>query len=236
MKKNLFFIAIIFLISACSGSPENQAPVNPGTENQDPAIASPINADYENALSVEMQLALGSFALESTDQSITSEQAENLATLWKAVRSLSESETVAAAELAAVFNQIQNTFTNDQIAAIAEMELTFEDMPLIAETMGIELGRGTGEFNPEDLSPEDQATREAIRASGEIPPGGGPGGGLPGGGLGGRAGGGGPGGEGLSPEARQTAIAERGGLRRVTNGVNPLILEAVINFLIEKSP
>jgi len=67
-------------------------------------------------------------------------------------------------------------------------------------------------------------------------------GGLPRGGFGGDFPGGGPGGgfggEGgqLSPEARETAIAERGGFARAgaNLGLNPVLVDAIINFLQAK--
>jgi hypothetical protein len=177
-------------------------------------------------------LILGTFTLENTEFAIDSEQAAKLLPLWKALRSLNESETVASEELQAVINQIQDTMTAEQIAAIETMDLTMQDLGAIAEELGLELDNFGGRLG--ELSPEMQATREAVRESGQFPGGGqgaGPGGGIPGGGPGGGQGFGG--GE-LSPEARQTAIAERGGLRGAQLGVNPFILEALIEFLETK--
>jgi len=62
----------------------------------------------------------------------------------------------------------------------------------------------------------------------------GPGGGFPGGGPGrgpGSGPGSGPGGEGLSPEMRETAMAERGGFQRVNLGLPGPMLDAIIEFL-----
>jgi hypothetical protein len=149
------------------------------------------------------------------------------------LRSLGESETTAAEELDAVVNQIQDTMKPEQLTAIEAMELSLQDMRTIAEEMGIQFGSG-GRF--EDLTPEMQATMEAARESGQFPGGGGgPGGGIPGQG-GGPGGGGGFGGQGgLSPEARQTAIAERGGARGASLGLNPALLDAIIEFLEAKT-
>ena len=154
--------------------------------------------------------------------------------LWKAARSLSQSETAATEELQAVIKQIEDTMTAEQLAALADTSLSFEDMGAIAEEFGLEFGGG--QFG--DISPEMQATMQAARESGQFPPdgfgGAGPGfgGAGPGGGAG-PDGGLGPGG-GLSPEQRQTAIAERGGFRRANLGIPAPLLDAVIEFLEAK--
>jgi hypothetical protein len=88
------------------------------------------------------------------------------------------------------------------------------------------------------MTPEMQATMEAMRESGEFPGGGFRGGQMPipgmeGGGGAGAGPGGGFGGE-FNPEAMQTAIAERGELRGAGLGLNPALLNAIIDFLQAK--
>jgi hypothetical protein len=149
--------------------------------------------------------------------------------LWKATRSLSQSETAATEEIEALINQIEGTMTGDQLATIEAMELTMQDFSDIAESLGLEIDAG-GRFG--EMTPEMQATREAMRESGQMPEGGF--GGGPGGGMG-RGFGGGAGGEAgdeFNPEAMQTAIAERGGAPRGANlGLNSVLLDAIIEFL-----
>ncbi len=194
-------------------------------------IETSLNSDYENALPVPMQLVFGTFNLEDTDLAVDPNQAAQLLPLWKAARSLGSSDTAAAEEVGAVYNQIQETMTPEQIAAITAMQLRREDMFEVVQELGLSFGGGGGDFTP-----EMQATAQAARESGQGFPGfgGGPGGG---GGL--RGFGGGPGsgagGAGLSPEQRETAIAERGGLRGAGSGVNPAFIEAVITLLEGKS-
>lgn len=241
MKKFIFTITTISLLlvmtlSACSStanqgdsaaakvadSSGEEAPV------QEPDIAVTPRADQEREMPQALQLALGIFQLEETDHPVNAEQAAMLMTLWKAARSLSESETVAAEELQAVVNQIQETMTPEQLDLILSMELTSEDMNTIAEELGLEIGFG-GFGN---MDPEVRATMQAARESGQAPPGGFGGGSGGGGGLGN------PGrGEdfgGLSPEGRQTAIAEGGGFRQAGLGIPIPMLEAVIEFLATK--
>jgi hypothetical protein len=141
------------------------------------------------------------------------------------------------------------------VAQIDSLDLSAEAMTELAERYGLSFGPVGGEFDPENLSPEQQATIEALQESREFPaggappggelPGGGPGGGgfpeggFPGGGPGGGGGfpeGGFPGGGdvGSLPEAQQTAIAEGAASRGGRGGFGGLpagFYEAVIEFL-----
>ncbi len=229
MKKNFLFISIIliFILSACGGTvPAAEAPsVDIASSGSAEITSSTLTADYENALPISLQLMLGIFALEETEQAVDAGQAAEMLPLWKALRSLSQSETVAQEEISAVYKQIEETLTAEQLNAIAAMQLTREDMAGIMEEMGLTaFGPGGGFGN---LTPEEQATRQAARESGEPPPGGGPGGGRPPGGPGGGEGGF----QNLSPDEQATLIAERGGQRGAGAGLNGPLLDALIALL-----
>jgi len=248
MNKHTIIFSILLLsaalLSACSSSgAESAAEVVSDAlaevetqvdEIQSGAQAEASETGNEFSMPSAMQLALGTFKLEETDYAFEADQAQEMLVLWKAVRSLTESETTAAEEIEAVVNQIGESMTAEQMAAIEVMDLSFQDMAAIADQLGFEFG-GAGRFV--EMTPEMQATMEAMRESGEIPQGGGPGGDFPGDGPGGGPGGGfgGEGGQ-LSPEARQTAIAERGGFDRAGArlGLNPVLLDAIIDFLQAK--
>lgn len=208
-----------------SSTSDTQAGASEDAAGDTSVIAAYLNSDYENALSVPMQLVMGTFMLEDTELTVDSDQAAQLLPLWKAARSLGSSDTAAAEEVGAVYNQIQETMTPEQIAAIAAMQIGREDMFGVVQELGLSFGGGGGDFTP-----EMQATAQAARASGQGFPGGF--GGRPGGGGGP---GGGAGGAGLSPEGQATAIAERGGTRGAGSGVNPAYLEAVILLLEGKT-
>jgi len=246
MKKNLIIsgiLALAIIITACSSASGQGSAVQAGGEAAAQASTthtvqqtpSPMQAG-DFSMPLAMQLVLGTFKLDETDYPVEGAQAEELLTLWKAARSLSESDTTAAEEIEALVNQIRDSLTAEQLQAIEDMNLSFEDMGAIAEQLGLEFG--AGRFG--DITPEMQATMEARRESGEFP-GGGPEGGpmfIPGseGGAGGgpgRGAGGGFGGE-FNPEAMQTAIAERGELRGAGLGLNPALLNAIIDFLQAK--
>jgi len=99
--------------------------------------------------------------------------------------------------------------------------------------MGVDLGFGSGRFG--DLTPEQQATLQAARESGQAPQNGfGGGAGLPGERPGGGGGFGQGGGSELSPEQQATVEARRSGSARAAIGVPAGLLDAMIEFLEAK--
>ena len=229
---------ILLVLSACGGSAEvaTNAEENNGSS---PAVSSNngdstqagsrsvIGEDFQDALPVSAQLGFGTLLLEDSEYAVDPAQAAELLPLWKAARSLSESETVAEAELEAVFNQIEDTMTSEQISAIADLQLTGEEMAQLMEDLGISFGFGGAGFG--NLTPEQQATAQAARESGEGFAGGGfSEGGFPGGGRGQGQGGQDFGGGNLTPEqqaAMEARQAERSGFstRFALVFVDPLI-------------
>jgi hypothetical protein len=229
MKKQIILLVGLWLVlaglSACSGG---------AVAAKDAPASGVLNADYEDALSVELQLAIGILELHGTENAIDAQAAAELLPLWKAVRSLSESESAAAEEIQAVFEQIEETMTPEQVQAIAAMQLTREDMTELAQEMGLNFGAG-GRIG--EMTPEMQATIEAARESGEFPPGGSPGGGFVGGGPeGGAFPGGGPGvgglqGGGLTTEQQATLQARRASNTGANLAISPVVHDAVIEYL-----
>ena len=159
MKKNATLFVVISLsiialtLAGCSPS----------------AAASTAGAGQagEPQLPQSMQLALGTLALEETDQAITAEQAAALLPLWKAANSLSGADNVAAEETTSLFKQIQEAMTGEQMQAIQEMDLSGQNMADLAGKYGFQMGGG----GRGALTEEMQATMEAARASGEMPEG-----------------------------------------------------------------
>lgn len=230
-------LIIILVLSACGGSSE--LAMSDGENNESSTVersgdepssgADPgpgIGEDFRDAMPISAQLGFGTLLLEQGENAVDPEQAAQLLPLWKAARSLSESETVAEAEMEAIFNQIEELMTSEQISAITDFQLTGEAMAQLVEDLGVSLGFGEDRFA--NMTPEQQATAQAARESGE----GVPGGGFPGGGL--RGFGQGPGGGqgldlgNLTPELQATLEArraERGGVgaRFALVFVDPLI-------------
>ena len=216
----LFVIFILAITLAACGSSEETTNAN-GDEN--PTRETPLS----------LQLMLGTVLLDKTDHAISAEQAAELLPLWKVLNTLSGSDRAAQAEVDAVITSLQDTMTAEQMAAIKGMELTMADSAEVMEILGIDTNFGD-RFG--EMDPEMQATMEAMRESGDGPPEGmGPGGGQ------GRGDGLGPGGgmmsggaEGISPEMRETAMAERSGASGRGFGINTQLLEAIIAFLEAK--
>lgn len=200
-------------------------------------------ADGPAALGPATRLALGTFRLEGTALEVTAEQARELATLWKAYRALSQSDTAVAQEVEALVKQIEAALTAAQREAIAAMNLTYADLAQVAEERGIEMGAGAGERMRGNLTPEQIATAQALRAQGggafAAGRGGGPGGGpgvmifeggsgIPGSGMGPGAAAGAPSG---AASAEQIATLQaRANLRLPT-----ALLDALIALLTERA-
>ena len=80
------------------------------------------------------QLALGTLDLEGTQEAVTIEQARELLTYWQAYQSLSQADITAQAELDGLVEQIQETMTSEQIAAISAMDLAGQDVSSLLQT------------------------------------------------------------------------------------------------------
>ena len=164
MKKiflTLISLLLILILAACSGNKtESETAASGADQNQ----GSP-NGNFQ--LNKETQLLLGTVKLDETDYAVGAEQASQLLPLWKALRSLGESDTAAQAEIDAVISQIEETMTSDQVKAIEAMNLSMQDFASVAQTLGIESGFGAGSFGEASL--EMRATAQAMRESGNFP-------------------------------------------------------------------
>lgn len=183
MFTTMALLIIILVLSACGGSAEvanSSAAEETSSNAADPGADDTrgIGEDFRDAMPISAQLGFGTLMLEETGYAVDPEQAAQLLPLWKAAGSLSQSETVAEEELNAVFSQIEDTMTSQQISAINEMQLTGEEMAQLMDDLGISFGIGGGAFG--NMTPEQQASAQAARESGEgFPVGGFPGGGNP---------------------------------------------------------
>lgn len=166
MKKILFLLILLFLLSlaliACGGTSTTEETA--GVE----ILGTPMPG---GGLSDSMRLVLGILSLADSDIPLTTEQATAMLPLWKAVRSLGESDTAAQAELDALYTQIRGTLTAEQLDAIDTMSLDMQSMASLAEKWGLDMGfaAGFGSGMRGTASPELQATRQAMRESGQMP-------------------------------------------------------------------
>jgi hypothetical protein len=181
---------------------------------------------YEGAMPASSQLALGIFRLKDTDNAVTAEQARVLLPLWQAIQSGAlQSDT----ETNAVLKQIEGAMTAEQLAAIAAMQLTVQDMVAWMQEQGVNLGpppgAGQGQGGFSNLNEEERASMRATRQAGGE-------GGFPGGGPGAFAN--------MSEEERESmrATAEASGMTfgnraGARQGQIVLIAEPLVELLAE---
>jgi hypothetical protein len=138
-----------------------------------------LDTSYEGALPASSQLALGTLELAETANAVTPEQAATLLPLWQAIQA---GALQSEAETNAVLKQLETAMTAEQLAAVAAMQLTFEDMGAWMQARGVEFSPpqaaagGQAPFGrPGDMSEEERA---AMRATAQA------GGGMPGSGAG----------------------------------------------------
>ncbi len=183
-------LVVALVAGACGGSSGSEASSG----------ASALSQDYDDALSIADQLAAGTMALDGTDLAVDIESAEALLPLWQAYVALAGSDTAADAELEAMLKQIQSAMTDEQIRAIADMKLTTDSAREAMGAAGLQFGMGA--FAPGGEDAGDAAEARAAMSGGAegqmLRPEGNAGA------FGGNAE------AATSPEAMQTAAAERG--------------------------
>ena len=209
-------LVLLVALAACGGVQADSTTADGETAETAPADGTPsadsadrtrragLPDDFEMPLS--MTLPVGTLMLEETPYAVTSAQAQELLPLWQMLRALQESGTASQIEIEAVFDQIQEAMTPEQLAAIEGMSQ--EDIRGLFQELGMrrqgdsEGGEGGGFRPPEGM----------------MPPGGGQG--MPGMGPGGFSD--------LSPEERATIMAGRGGMGL---GFGTGMTDAVIELL-----
>jgi hypothetical protein len=230
MIKRILSIAVLasaLLLAACSSET---------TSGSDSAEVT--SGAFE--MSPEMKLLIGTLELAGTDQEVDPAQAQELLPLWKMLESLASSHTVAQEELDAVVEQIQETMTSDQMAAIDAMHLTPQEMLAVMQELGLEMG-GAGDGAASNDGPDGSSTGDVPGGGfvirGDAPSGGyqGGAGGPPSGGAGGPPdgfeGGGFVIGEGQNLTEEQQATAQARQANRPQMRLPAPLLEALIEYL-----
>lgn len=159
MKKIFLPLVFVFalLLASCSGTA-----VAAPTTGGDTYVSPNLPVDYEGALAVRNQLALGILDLNQTDSAISAEQAQTLLPLWQALRSTQQAGGTAQAEVSALLTQIEAAMKPEQLQSIASMKLTFTDMQEWATANGITMGSVSGTPGQgSGMSAEARATKQA---------------------------------------------------------------------------
>ena len=142
------------------GCGEGQATPAPAEEGGSSAYASDVlDTSYDDALDASGQLALGTLLLEETGEAVTAGQAAALLPLWQALQS---GVVQGDAETQAVFEQIEQAMTAEQLAAIAAMQSTEHDLRAWMQEHGVAAPAG-GRDRPqtEGGSPAGSSVRAA---------------------------------------------------------------------------
>jgi len=222
----LFLLAFVVALAGCQGASEAAATGEAAGATTAAATAGRPGGDV-------MALAVGTLALDGTENAITAPQAAELLPLWKAYRALLASDATAPQELAALVEQIRQSMTAEQQATLAA-GLSPEEQAALLARHGIEMPAGGGmPAQLENMTEEERqaaiAERQAAAAAG----------GAAGPGMGREAGGAPP--EGMpagGPPAGGAAMAQvqaaSGGGTAVQAGANTWatgLVEAVIAYL-----
>ena len=207
----LVAVALMAGLMACGGGDAEPVEEDVSVDEGAGYTSETLDTSYEGALPVSSQLALGTMELEGTGDAVTPEQASTLLPLWQAL----QGGVTVEAEVNAVLAQIERTMTEEQLSAIAAMQLTQEDTAAWAEETGIAIpfaGEGGGPGFGPGMSEDERAAIQATVEAGGMPEG--FPGEMPEGFPGGGQGQGFRGGEGLSEEEREAfrATAEASGM------------------------
>ncbi len=222
MNKTKFFaliaLPLLLILAACSASPIPNTGSSAGKSSQ---AQSPFNLANQP---VENKLAIGILKMEGTPQAITAQQASSMLPLWQAVKSLSTSNNTTAAEMQALYKQIEAVMTPAQVQAVQNLNMNQQQVQALFQQYGIQFNQGGS-----SLTPAQRATRVAQFQQN----GGGNGGGIPGAGGGGFGGGTGGGGTNSgTPSAQRTPAPGGSGGR---GGMNVLLASQVIKVLQQRA-
>jgi len=166
----LVLLLVVGVLVGCSGEQATPSPAGEGAA--DAYTSDALDTSYPDALNASSQLALGTIQLEETGDNVTPEQAAALLPLWQAL----QGGVTAQAEVNALLKQIEGTMTQEQLEAIAAMQLTQDEMRAWMQSQGLGLGADgvPGGGMRGDLSEEEREELRATREAGGSP-GGGPG-------------------------------------------------------------
>jgi len=219
-KRTLYTLVVWPVLLALAACSSLKLPGTAATSSQ--TQSNPLTNMANQPL--EDKLAIGSLKLEGTDQAITSAQAKTLLPLWKAVKTISASNTTAEAEMSALYTQIQDAMTAQQIQAIKDLNLSAADMQaLMQKYRSPQAGSGAQKSTPGAFS--------QFQGGGD--PGGGPGGGP--GGPPPDAGGGIPGtGIGTNLQTTSTPVAGKAGSAN-RSSMNLMFVDPVIQLLTQRA-
>jgi hypothetical protein len=196
MKKTILMTLIILtlLLGACSSA--SNSTDEPASAQEATAIAEVVSATltaaptstllptetapatlstaYPEAVPVQLQLIVGTLQLEGSQMAVTAAQASALLPVWTALKDLGGNSAATQEQYDDLIERALQAMTNEQIQAIALMQITRQQMMTVMQQQGISLGgpgNGMGQGGAGGQPP--QGTPPAGDAPQGIPPGGG---------------------------------------------------------------
>lgn len=162
MKNLLLIILVLSLVlTACATTKTSTL-----TEKLESYASSSLDTSYENALSIRLQLTLGSLKLTETNTPLSAEQSQVMLPLWQALINMNQTGNSAQAEVNAILQQIEAAFSPEQLASIREMRLVSSDIQTWASANGVTMGNGSGQVGSgqgggSGMTAEERIARQA---------------------------------------------------------------------------
>lgn len=158
-------LILALVVIAATGCNPQTTPSTTTAAIETPTYTGILREDYENALDVQSQLALGTLRLEDTADAMTAAQAAQALPLWKTLR---DSRSMPLVEQWALAKQIEGTLTEAQLTLISAMQLSDADAQAWLQEQGPAAGvqggampaggmGASGQGNPPTMSESDRA-------------------------------------------------------------------------------
>ena len=124
----LSFLVVIGLLSACGSDPNISTSTNQAESSQVATEIQTVDVPAElppqdSEVALQTVLIIGTFALEGTQNEVTTAQAAELLPFWMVLMNLLESDTAATEEINALTNQISEAMTAAQMAQIDSLNI-----------------------------------------------------------------------------------------------------------------
>jgi uncharacterized lipoprotein YehR (DUF1307 family) len=167
MKRKIIYavlaFSLIFSMAACNAAKSTTSDTSSTTPQ-----ANATDTSFTFTLSENARLMIGTMLLEKSDTPLSADQVTTLLTYWKAYRSLTTSGTAAQEEITGLQDQIKEELTPEQLKAIDALQIDMSSLSTIMQDLGMQANFA----DRQSQDPSVEATRQAMRQSGEFPSGG----------------------------------------------------------------